>query len=85
MVAFPAPNEERKRRFAEFLEGEAQEISSQLTALIDRADELARELNLETVRHWPQLSSLMQFLAHAMRVSGEENVAEQTLTSGGRT
>jgi len=77
VVAFPAPNEERRRNFVEFLEGEAEEISSQLATLIDRADEIATSLNQETLRDWPQLSSLLQFLSHAMRVSGGSDVADE--------
>jgi hypothetical protein len=59
-----------------FLVGEAQEISSQLARLIDRADEIEGNFSLATVERWPELSNLLQFLAHAMKVSGSEQLAE---------
>jgi hypothetical protein len=77
VVAFPAPNKEKRNEYIQFLQGEAQNTSSQLATLIDRADDIAGQFNLKALRDWPQLSALLQFLAHAMRVSGVSNLAEE--------
>lgn len=71
IIAFPAPNAEIRRDIEEFLRSEAEEISSQLATLLDQVGEISDRFNLYTVSKFPQLSSLMQFLAHAMRVAGE--------------
>jgi replicative superfamily II helicase len=76
LIAFPAPDAEKRRQYEAFLRGEAQEISSQLARLIDRADEIEDNFSLSTIERWPELSSLLQFLAHAMKVSGKNQVAE---------
>jgi hypothetical protein len=59
------------------LKGEAQEISSQLATLIQRADELADRFDLEVLRQVPELSILLQFLAHAMRVAESDEIADE--------
>ncbi len=75
IIAFPAPNAKVRRETEEFLRGEAEEISSQLASLLDRVDEIAGRFNLATVTKFPQLSSLMQFLAHALKVAGDVDLA----------
>jgi hypothetical protein len=78
VVAFPVQTEERRTRIEEFLEGEAQEISSQLAGLIDRADEIALSgFTTAFITNVPALRDLMQFLAHAMRVSGTARLADE--------
>lgn len=78
VVAFPSPSPEKRLSYKKFLEQEALEISSQLAILIDRADEIAEKFNdMQTLRNLPELAALMQFLAHAMRVSGSNNVADE--------
>lgn len=77
MVGFPAVDKNREAAFREFLKGEALEITSQLTSLLTRVDEISGAFNLNTVFAWPQLSALLQFLAHAVRMSaGESAVSE---------
>jgi replicative superfamily II helicase len=76
VVAFPAPTHEKKDELIEFLRGEAQDISSQLATLIDHADQLTT-FSLRDVRTTPAFSSLLQFLAHALRVSGSGRFAEE--------
>ncbi|MBG9941012.1 DEAD/DEAH box helicase [Brevibacillus formosus] len=75
IVAFPTPNAQTRRETEEFLKNEAEEISSQLASLLDRVDEIEGRFNLATVTRFPQLSSLMQFLAHALKVAGEVDLA----------
>ena len=77
VVAFPTPSEERLRGFEEFLRGEAEVIASQLTSIVSSADEIAGQFNLYAISRCPELSSLLQFLAHALYVSGREDVADE--------
>jgi hypothetical protein len=77
LVVFPTSQEEQRQRFVDFLRGEAQEISSQLATLIDRADEVADRFDLATIRRVPELSALLQFLAHALRVARSDTVADE--------
>jgi replicative superfamily II helicase len=76
VVAFPTPNANKQREVVEFLQGEADEISSQLASLIDQADEISQNFNLAALKNWPQLTSLLQFLSHAMHVSGNNEIAD---------
>jgi hypothetical protein len=77
IIAFPAENFERKVKYSEFLKGEARCISSQLAALIVAADEIGETFSLANIRQYPQLSSLLQFLAHAVRVADGANIADE--------
>lgn len=77
VIAFPTESTARKERYKKFLRGEAREISSQLAALIVAADEIGDTFNLANLRAYPQLSSLLQFLAHAVRVSEGVDLADQ--------
>ncbi|WP_136625178.1 DEAD/DEAH box helicase [Dictyobacter kobayashii] len=75
VVAFPAPDKNRREEVTEFLKSDAEAIASQLAELIERAEMISTEFNLQSLREHPQLSPLLQFLAHAMRVSGKANLA----------
>jgi len=75
IIAFPAPKAKTKAEIVDFLQREADEVSSQLSNLILRADEISNKFNLTSVKKWPELSSLMQFLAHALKVAGEKDLA----------
>jgi hypothetical protein len=77
VVAFPAESGRRKVEYEKFLQGEAAAISSQLAALIVAADEIGEQFNLASLRTYPELSALLQFLAHAVRVSDQGDVADQ--------
>ena len=74
LVAFTST---RSEEIGRFLRGEATEVSSQLAALLERVDEIGSTFNMDIVRRLPELSSLLQFLAHAMRVSGSANLADE--------
>lgn len=76
VVAFPVSNKEQRANWQEFLQGEAVEISSQLAEIVRRADEIGNTFNLNIVGRIPALGDLLQFLAHAMRVGGHEQTAE---------
>lgn len=78
VVAFPTRNKSDVDKYKKFLRQEALLISSQLARLIERADELTDKFNdFETLRNYPELAALMQFLAHAMRVSVGSNIADE--------
>ncbi len=76
-IIFPAPTKEKREKYIKFLENDAKEIASQLAKLIERADEIVKKFDLQTLRENSQLSPLLQFLAHAMRVSGNGNLANE--------
>jgi len=79
VVSFPTRNLHDRKKYIDFLRIEAEQISSQLAALIDQAQEIADQFdfNIAALRNWPQLSALLQFLAHAMRVSGNSDIADE--------
>lgn len=76
VVLYPTGSPQRRADFIAFLQGEASEITSQLAGIIARADELQAGIGLREIRESPELSSFLQFLAHAMRVSGEVLLAD---------
>lgn len=76
VVAFPAPTSKKQKAFEEFLTKEAEEIVSQLVTLIQNMSDFTNVSSLSYLRDNRALSPLLQFLAHAMRVSGNENVAD---------
>jgi replicative superfamily II helicase len=75
LVVFPVIKKAQETKWREYLKGEAVEIASQLTHLVDRADELVGGFTLQDLRQNPGLSDLMQFLAHALRASGDAETA----------
>ncbi len=77
VIAFPSPNAKKKKEYVEFLSGEAKEISSQLTHLLAAAEAIGEDFNLAALRNWPQLSALLQFLAHAVRVADNVDMADE--------
>lgn len=79
VIAFPERDSSDRTRYVEFLKGEAEAVSSQLTTLISSIGDISEsfEFNLEAVRTHPQLSALLQFLAHALRVSGSSDIADE--------
>ena len=70
VIAFPTGRPERLSRVRQFLHGEAERITSQLAALLIHADEIGERFDMATLRSWPDLSTLLQFLSHTMRISG---------------
>jgi hypothetical protein len=68
---------QQKSEVEQFLRAEATEVSSQLTSLISRVDEIGDKFNFVALRKIPELSALLQFLAHAMRVSGTSDLADE--------
>jgi replicative superfamily II helicase len=77
IVVFPTRGKTDRDEHSRFLKGEAEQISSQLATLISDADRIAAKFDLKTVREWPQLSPLLQFLAHAMRLAGGGDIAAE--------
>jgi hypothetical protein len=77
LVAFPVCKDEQTAGWQEFLRLEAQAIASQLTELIDRADQLRETIGLADIRSMPVLTDMLQFLAHAMHVGGAQQTAAE--------
>jgi hypothetical protein len=77
LVAFPVTKNQQHQEWQEFLRRQAGEVASQLSDLIDKADALQRTLGLKEIRELPGLTDLLQFLAHAMRVSGATQTAAE--------
>jgi replicative superfamily II helicase len=75
LVGFPIRNKKYRENVKDFLKNEAEHIASQLASLIDHADRIGANFNVDTVLKYPQLSTLLQFLAHAMKVSGQTGIA----------
>lgn len=76
-IVFPAPTKAKHEEYVDFLKTDAQEIASQLKELIANADEIIKKFDLQTLRDNTRLSPLLQFLAHAMRVSGNGGIADE--------
>ena len=76
LVGFPVGKGAQKQDWQEFLRGEAVAISSQLAEIITRADEIGNTFNVNMVAEVPALGDLLQFLAHAMRVGGYRDTAD---------
>jgi hypothetical protein len=76
VIAFPTDTEVRKQACTEFLRHESTEIASQLTDLTERSGEGEEHFDLVTLHRCPALSPLLQFLAHATRVSPGINMAD---------
>jgi superfamily II DNA/RNA helicase len=77
VVVMPVASESKQEEFAGFLKKEAEKVASQLVELIERANWLSTLFNLSFLERNPGWSPLFQFLAHAMRVSGKENLADE--------
>lgn len=77
IVAFPSPSLKKKAEVIDFLKGEAEQIASQLATLLVAAEHIGDAFNLANIRKHPELSSLLQFLAHAVRVSERDNIADE--------
>lgn len=77
VVAFPARGDKDEESYREFLSKEAEAITSQLAHLVERIDEISENFDMGAVARWPELGSLMQFLAHAFRVAGSQALADE--------
>jgi replicative superfamily II helicase len=77
LVGFPSAGGERQARWQKYLVGETEEIASQLASVITAADSLSGHLGVRALENTPGLSEMLQFLAHAVRVSGSTAIAEE--------
>jgi len=76
VVAFPTRNNADFNDYIEFLGGEAEEIASQLTRILTASEDLASQFSMRIVERYPEFGSFLQFLAHAMRVAGSTDLAD---------
>ena len=80
IVGFPIKEDSAYENRKEFLKKDAEIIASQISKLFDEAGNLVEEFQynqLNEIRQYPELAALMQFLAHAMRVSGSSQIADE--------
>jgi replicative superfamily II helicase len=77
VVVFPTTKEDQQENFVRFLQDEAEAVTSQLISLIVQLDSVDVRFNLHFLSRNPAWSPLLQFLAHAMRVSGKKNLADE--------
>jgi hypothetical protein len=77
LVGFPAAGGAQQARWQKYLSGEAEEVASQLASVITAADSISDHFGLSALRDTPGLSEMLQFLAHAVRVSGSTAIAEE--------
>ncbi len=75
VIAFPAPKPVQKQKVQNLLKEDAQNVVRQLIDIIKKAEAMGIQFTISALRENPGLSSLLQFLAHAMRVAGNENLA----------
>lgn len=76
IIAFPAETDKRREQWIDFLAKDAEEVTSQLLTVLARVDEIARDFGA-AVRATPELSPLLQFLSHALRISDHANLADE--------
>lgn len=78
LVGFPVANAKQVVAWQTFLQGEAQAVASQLSQLVDTAEQLTGgSIGLREVRNIPALTDMLQFLAHAMHVGGAKQTAAE--------
>lgn len=77
VVAFPLNSADKRIAVENFLKQEAVEITSQLMTLLIDVEEVGTKFDLNTLRAIPELSSLLQFLAHAVRTAGSLSTADE--------
>lgn len=76
VIAFPVLEDRQRKEWEKLFRSEAEKVVSQLASLISAADDISGKLNLLALREHEELSPFLQYLAHAMRVSGAAAAAE---------
>lgn len=72
VIAFPVHKEHQREAWNNFFKEEAQAIASQLSTLVANADDIGQAFDFKALYSHETLSPFLQYLAHAMRVSGAE-------------
>jgi hypothetical protein len=75
VVVYPIHDDGQRKKWEKFFEGEARNIASQLSALVQNADDISTKLDFTGLYNYETLSPFLQYLAHAMRVSGAAEAA----------
>lgn len=77
VVAFPVMSDQQRKGWEKFFEDDAQRIASQLSDVVAAADAIGTKFDRDAIRTNPNLSSFLQYLAHAMHVSGSFEFANE--------
>lgn len=76
VVAYPVTTDEQREGWAAFFRKEAVEVASQLAGLIENVDAIVDDLGYSALMAHETLSPFLQYLAHAMKVSGAKGAAQ---------
>ncbi|MBT1610658.1 DEAD/DEAH box helicase [Curtobacterium poinsettiae] len=76
VVAYPVLTDEQRTDWEGFFAGGAEAIASQLAELVIAADSIGERISFPDLYAHPTLSSFLQYLAHAMRVSKATSAAD---------
>jgi hypothetical protein len=75
VVAFPVATQAQRDGWADFFRQEARVVASSLASLVAAADRISGDFTLATLGTHEVLSPFLQYLAHAMRISGAADAA----------
>jgi helicase len=76
VVAYPVSDATQREGWDDFFRREATAVASQLSVLVQHVDEIAEDLGRQALVDHETLSPFLQYLAHAMRVSGAQEAAQ---------
>ena len=77
VIGFPVMTDVQRKGWEKFFEDDAQKIASQLADVVAAADAIGSKFDRDAIRTNPNLSSFLQYLAHAMHVSGSFEFANE--------
>jgi replicative superfamily II helicase len=75
VVAFPSRGERDQTTYEEFLRSEAVQVASQLSEVLIDIDDLQGQFNMRAVERHPAFGAFLQFLAHALKVAGSDDLS----------
>ena len=77
LVVFPSTGQSDLEDVRSFLKGEANSISSALMEAIARLGDVQRDFDLSFVSQHPTISVFLQYLTHALRISGNAVISNE--------
>ncbi len=72
VVAFPRTSRVQEEEIDRYLVGEAAAIASQLIAIVEAVQQFGATIGNDAIEKFPQLGALLQYLSHALKVSGDD-------------
>lgn len=77
LVGFAVNNDDQRTWWTGFFKNEASSVASQLAEVLAKADQIDPSFGLGNLRRVKHLSEFLQYLAHALRVSGSLQSANE--------